>query len=43
MQFSSSLIALVSGKQQEVSRRGLMGFPVDSPLDKENQALLGKV
>lgn len=42
VQFSSSLAALVGDKQREIGSRGLMGFPVDSPLDKKNQALLAR-
>lgn len=40
MQFSSLLPNLIAEKQIEIGRRGLMGFPVDSVKDTENQALL---
>lgn len=40
MQFRDRLPELVKEKQAEISRRGLMGFPVDSLEDKDNQALL---
>lgn len=40
MDFSKSLASLLDTKQREICRRGLMGYPVDSLLDQENQALL---
>jgi FkbM family methyltransferase len=42
MAFSKSLAALCVAKQNEINRRGLMGFPVDSNEDEENQKLLGQ-
>lgn len=40
MEFSKTLAAHCHAKKIEISRRGLMGFPVDSSLDLENQLLL---
>jgi FkbM family methyltransferase len=40
MEFSKDLAALHTDKQGEINRRGLMGFPVDSLQDQENQKLL---
>jgi FkbM family methyltransferase len=40
MEFSKGLAEFCSDKEKEINRRGLMGFPVDSLQDRENQKLL---
>jgi FkbM family methyltransferase len=42
MQFSKSLVGQHLEKQGEISRRALMGFPVDSDLDQQNQTHLAQ-
>jgi FkbM family methyltransferase len=42
MVFSTSLQDLCQGKQSEISRRGLMGFPIDSDHDSHLQKLLAQ-
>jgi FkbM family methyltransferase len=42
MKFSASLATLVHQKKAEINQRGLMGFPVDSGQDMENQTSLAR-
>jgi FkbM family methyltransferase len=42
IEFSTSLAEFFKEKQQEVNRRGLMGYPVDTLVDEKNQACLAQ-